>query len=174
MPSTWIQLPKKPCVMTHSETRGSRRMFFVFSAVSRVLTTMRSLGSTLHVIGDSCGAPSRRYVSRMASWFSRTNASASSTFMSSRVDRLQDVVGDVEVGVDVLHVVVLLERVDHAQHRLRLAGLVELDGSRRQHREVGARRGDTGAFERGAHRVEVARRRGDLPGVALVGDVLSA
>ena len=33
---------------------------------------------------------------------------------------------DVEVGVDVLHVVVILERLDHAQHLLRLRA-AELD-----------------------------------------------
>ena len=57
-------------------TRGSRRRFFVFIAVSRVLTTMRPSASTLHAIGDICGEPSRRYVSITAWWCSRTKSSA--------------------------------------------------------------------------------------------------
>ena len=38
-------------------------------------------------------------------------------------DQLEDGVGDVEVGVDVLHVVVLLEQVDQAQHLLGVGSL---------------------------------------------------
>ena len=39
---------------------GSRRRFLVLSAVSRLVpTTIRSSASTLHVIGDICGEPSR-------------------------------------------------------------------------------------------------------------------
>ena len=45
-----------------------------------------------------------------------------------------DVVGDVDVGVDVLHVVAVLERVDQLEH---LAGAFEVDGHRHRRLEAG-------------------------------------
>src|SRR3954447_22631047 len=108
--------------MTHSDTRGSRFRFLVLSAVSRVLTAIKPSASTPHATGDICGEPSRRQVVITALWCSRMKSRARSRSIELRVHRLEDRLGDVEVGVDVLHVVVLLERVDDAQHRLRLAG----------------------------------------------------
>ena len=58
VPSTWTQSPKKPSVKTHSDARGSRRRFFVFIAVSRVLITTRPQESSAQVTGDSWGLPS--------------------------------------------------------------------------------------------------------------------
>src|SRR5947207_8747663 len=136
VPSTWIHSPKKPSESTHSETRGSRRTLPTLSAVSRLLTPTRPSASTLHAIGDSCGEPSRRRVAITAWWCSRMNALAWSSCITSVSrwraahaarqplshrschHRLEHVVGDVEVGIHVLHVVVVFEGVDHPQHRL--------------------------------------------------------
>lgn len=53
VPSTWTQSPKKPSVNTHKDARGSRRRFFVFTAVSRVLITTCPSESSAQVTGES-------------------------------------------------------------------------------------------------------------------------
>src|SRR5213080_4272990 len=52
-------------------------------------------------------------------------------------DGLEHALGDVEIRVDVLHVVVVLERVDQAQDLLRSALVRDLDCRLRDHRQLG-------------------------------------
>src|SRR5436190_1386837 len=77
--------------------------------------------------------------------------------------RLEDIRGDVEVGVHVLHVVVLLERVDHPQDLLRARRVLERNALLRQHRRVGTVEGHTRALERGAYGLEIVGTADHLP-----------
>src|SRR5579884_2994437 len=85
-------------------------------------------------------------------------------------DALEDVVGDLGVGVDLLHVVVVLEGVEKAEHGGRLLG-VELDRVGGRHRHLG--RGDLPPLllHRAARLLEEGGRHGDLDGPAVDGDV---
>ena len=53
------------------------------------------------------------------------------------VDRLEDLIRDVDVGVHVLHVLVIIQQLDQAQHGLYLRGIVERHGVGRLHGGVG-------------------------------------
>jgi hypothetical protein len=57
---------------------------------------------------------------------------------------------------------------------LAASAVVEGHGGGGHHRESADSTGDAGLLERGAHRVQVGRRGGDPPGVAVVDDVLGA
>ena len=84
-------------------------------------------------------------------------------------------VGDVEVGEDVLHVVVVVERVDQPQHGLGGLGRVEGHGGARQHGQVGRVDLDAGRFDRGSTTAGVScGLTRDLPGVTVGDDVLGA
>src|SRR5829696_2216185 len=83
VPSTWTQGPKKPSESTHRTAAGSRRRFFTFMAVSRLLMTSTPSSATATVIGEVWGRPSRRRVTSTARGLSRTKSSASPTSMRS-------------------------------------------------------------------------------------------
>ena len=51
-------------------------------------------------------------------------------------DRFENPLGDVEVGVNILHVVVFLERVHQAQELTRSRLLLDLDSRSREHRQL--------------------------------------
>ena len=108
-----------------------------------------------------CREPSRRHVKR-----------AFGCSLGSARDGLEHALGNVEVRVHVLHVVVVLELVDQTHHlpRLRLV----LDRHRRLRHELELRRfdGHTGRLDRLAHRRQLLRRRGHLKHVPVPRDVL--
>src|ERR1700757_2530269 len=89
------------------------------------------------------------------------------------VERGQHLVREVDVGVDVLHVVAVLERVDELEH---LTGGVEVDGNADRRRETGLGRlvVDAGVLQRGPHPDQIGRLGDDLEAVAQVVDVLGA
>ena len=72
---------------------------------------------------------------------------------------LEHLLGDVEVRVDLLDVVVVLERVDQAHQLPRLALVVDRDGRLRQHRELGGLDREAGGLDRLAHGRERSRGR---------------
>src|SRR2546421_9176750 len=146
-------------------------MFFTLSAVSRVLTATRPPASTPQTTGESCGSPFARRVVSTARWLFLTKSRAASRSIALRDDGLEHVVGDVEVGVDGLDVVVLFKRVDQPQDASGRGLVGERHGLIRQHRELGARERDLCTLERAAYRVQIGRRRRDAPGVALVDNV---
>src|SRR3954454_3266525 len=88
-------------------------------------------------------------------------------------DGLQDLLGDVEVGVDALDVVVVLELVDQPEDLARLL-LGDLDGALGDHGQLGRGVPQPAPLERVADGHEVARVGGDLPLGAVLGDVLGA
>ena len=94
------------------------------------------------------GRAARASGTRSSSSGRRTRCDAGAT---QALDGLEDLVADVEVGVDVLHVVEVLERVDQPEHLAR-AVLVERHLHARQERHVGRLVVDAGVLQRGAHR----------------------
>src|SRR4051794_8352044 len=89
------------------------------------------------------------------------------------VDLLEHLVGDVVVGVDVLHVVAVLEGVDEPEH---LAGavLVELDRGARHEAGLGRVVVDAGVLQRGADGDQVGRFADHLEGVTQVAHLFRA
>src|SRR6476619_7382009 len=83
----------------------------------------------------------------------------------------EDLVADVAVGPDVLHVVAVLEGVDHPEHLAR-AVRVELDLQGGDEGRLGRVVVDAGALQGGAHGHEVAGVADDLEGLAEVVDLL--
>src|SRR5215472_6316634 len=83
---------------------------------------------------------------------------------------VHDLVGDLVVGVDVLHLVRLFEHVDELEHLL--GGLlIERHLNRRQERRFSRLIVDTGLLQRGPHRHEVGRLAHHLVGLADVVDL---
>src|ERR1700758_1264455 len=87
------------------------------------------------------------------------------------VESGQHLVREVDVGVDVLHVVAVLQRVDELEH---LAGAVEVDGNADRRLKTGLGRVvvDARVLQRGAHPDEIARLGDDFEAVAQVVHVL--
>src|SRR5438105_15594670 len=71
---------------------------------------------------------------------------------------LQHIVRNVEVGVHLLHVVEILERLDQPQYLMRLVTL-DPHGAGRTHRDLGGADRDAGGLDGLLHRFELARRR---------------
>src|SRR5882757_1258098 len=90
-----------------------------------------------------------------------------------RVQFRHDVVADVEVRVDVLHVVAVLERVDQAEHLAGALG-VQRHGHRRQEARLGRLVVVARVLQRLADRDQVGRLGHDLEAVAEVVDLLGA
>src|SRR3954451_7522773 len=88
-------------------------------------------------------------------------------------DALEHLVGDVVVGVDVLHVVAVLEGVDEPEH-LACGLLVELDRGARHEAGLGRVVVDPGVLQRGADGHQVGGLADDLEGVTEVADLLRA
>src|SRR5690242_4669226 len=86
----------------------------------------------------------------------------------------EDSLGNVEVRVDLLHVVVLLELVDQAQDLLRLVLVLDGDGRLREHRQLGRLDLEAGALDRLAHRGELGGGGQHLEAGAVEGDVVGA
>ena len=85
----------------------------------REMARALALASLITEIGPCSPAMKTAAVTRSGASVNACHSSSVKTDLSlirrsSCVHGLEDVVGDVEVGVDVLHVVVLLERVDDA------------------------------------------------------------
>jgi hypothetical protein len=95
--------------------------------------------------GHPAGRPPTTYAGRC--WTARARGP---TAPSASADRGHDLVADVEVGPDVLHVVGVLERLDQAEDLLG-AVLVERHADRRQERRLGRVVVDAGVLQRGAH-----------------------
>src|SRR5262245_28768820 len=76
-------------------------------------------------------------------------------------DRLDDVVGDVVVGIDGLNVVLLLQCLDQAKHRRRVLAL-HLDGRLGHHVDLRFHDRNRLAFQRLSHRFHFIRSSGDL------------
>jgi hypothetical protein len=87
-------------------------------------------------------------------------------------DRLEHPLGDVEVRVDVLDVVVVLELVHEAEDLLRIPLVRHLDGRLRDHRQLGRVDRVSRSLDRLAHRRELLRRGGHLKGRAVALDVV--
>ena len=81
--------------------------------------------------------------------------------------------GHVEVGVDLVDVVVLFERVDQAQQVFGLAAL-DLDRALRLHRHVGGLDLDPGLLQRLAHGAQVGRLADHAQLLAVLAHVLGA
>src|SRR6476659_2934769 len=92
---------------------------------------------------------------------------------ASGVELLHDLVGDVEVGVEVLHVVEVLEDVDEPEH---LGGgvLVELDLHVGHERRLGGVVVEPGGLQRLAHGDQVGGLGDDLEGLPQVVDRVGA
>ena len=80
----------------------------------------------------------------------------------------EHLVGDVDVGEDVLHVVEVLERLDEPQDGARGLLVVELDVHARDERRLGGVVVDPGGLERGAYGDQVGRLADHLEGLAEV------
>src|SRR3974390_2597627 len=76
----------------------------------------------------------------------------------SDLDPLEDLVRDVEVGPDILHVVVLLEELAEPEDALFRRLVLDLDTRGRHHLDVGLVDRDRGALEGGAQLLEVGGR----------------
>src|SRR5256885_4863260 len=80
---------------------------------------------------------------------------------------------DVEVGGDLLHVVVVFERLHQFEHLLGLRAFETLE-LLRDHLDLGDLRLDAGVLDRGEYRVEVVGRGDDLEVVLVVPKVFRA
>src|SRR5215472_17190649 len=78
-----------------------------------------------------------------------------------RGDGVEDLVGDVVVGVDGLDVVLLFEGLDEPQHGGRVLAL-DAHGGLGHHGRLRFEYGDPLVLEGGAHRLHFIKRRGDL------------
>ena len=83
-------------------------------------------------------------------------------------------VGDVEVGEHVLHVVIVLERLDDPQHPARLVGGGDRHEVVRDQRRVRRLDREAGVLERLADLEDRRRLGGHRPRVAVAGDVVGA
>src|SRR4029453_2914634 len=90
-----------------------------------------------------------------------TPTAAPGTATVSSGDGVEVLVGDVVVGVDVLDVVQVLQRLDQAHHR-RGCGTLDADGGLWHVRHLRLEDRNTRFRERVTHRVHFSRRRGDL------------
>src|SRR3989442_11533200 len=92
----------------------------------------------------------------------------------SACDSFEQALRDVEVCVDLAHVVELLERIDQAKRLARRGLVVELDRRLRHHRRLRGLDLDSGLLERLADRAQGLGRRGHLEARAVLGHVLCA
>src|SRR4051794_5907042 len=88
-------------------------------------------------------------------------------------DLLEDLLGNVEVGVHRVDVVVLFERVDQTEQRTGVA-LAHLNRALRLHRHLGRADLDAGLFERLAYRAERPRLAEDPELLTVLADVVGA
>src|SRR4030095_3650773 len=90
-----------------------------------------------------------------------TPTAAPGTARLSSRDGLENLVGNVVVGVDVLDVVQVLQRLDQAHHR-RGGGTLDPDGGLRHVRHLRLEDRNTRFRQPVTHRVHFSRRGGDL------------
>src|SRR5271169_38904 len=89
------------------------------------------------------------------------------------VESRQHLIGQIDIGVDVLHVDALLERVHKPEH---LTSPVDVDGHADRRLKTGLCRFvvDTGVLQRAAHRDQISRLGDDFEAVTEIVDVLGA
>src|SRR5262249_54801570 len=134
------------------------------SSVSAIRDSSRRGGYVLQPGQPMCNAYTWPYSTARLRSLSSLGVSA---------DLLHDLVGDVEVGVDVLDVVAVLEGVDQPEDPPGVL-LLQRHGHAGQERRLGGLVVDAGGLQRGADRDQVTRLADHLEGLAEVVDLLGA